>query len=461
MKKDILSKITLMLTIAGLASCSSMELPSLSSLSFTSHTKPTGHYNASLWAGTTSEIWNKLVRTSSAKLVTMEAQTTDPTQKAWIQLALITKRYSTNNAKLTQEVLAWKQQNPSHPANAILPNDGTLNNITTAPTSKQIAVLIPEQGAYASAGQAVRAGIMQAYYSHPGKLGVKFYDTTGANLADLYQRAVSEGATFVIGPLTKEEVRDLSQSTSFSVLTLALNYTDNSLPANFYEFGLLPEDEAGQLAERARKGGQSRALIIAPQSAWGNRLVSTFTDRWEAMGGSISETWYFSANTNFNQTVPQLLHVNPNSVNPTTEQNSSTAELAKKRRQDFDVIFLFSQPQYARQIVPLLRYYYVNNVPIYATSAVYSGKPNPTKDVDIEGVIVCDIPWGSNGSNDTVKSDRLFAVGQDAYLLSQTLTRLINMPKFPIYGKTGALTLGSDHKIHRSLPCKSIRNGQI
>ncbi|TAK78445.1 MAG: penicillin-binding protein activator, partial [Gammaproteobacteria bacterium] len=265
-----------------------------------------------------------------------------------------------------------------------------------------------------------------------------------------YQKALSEGADFVIGPLTKEDVQALNRSGSFSVPTLALNYTDiswGSLPTNFYEFGLLPEDEVTQMVTRARSSG-SHAIIIAPNTTWGKRLVSAFSNRWQSAGGSIQDTWYYAANTNFNQDIAHLLNVNPDTD-------------SAQRRHDFDVIFLFAQPQEAHLIVPLLRYYYANNVPIYATSSVYSGTPNPAKDMDLNGVIVCDTPSSRQAAQGGASSNRLSAVGQDAYLLSQTLPRLSELPNFPMYGATGALILSSNHQIHRHVPCTMIQNGLL
>lgn len=246
-------------------------------------------------------------------------------------------------------------------------------------------------------------------------------------------------------------------TTAFNTPTLALNYSDANnqmLPTNFYEFGLLPEDEAAQIADRAHNAGLSRALVIAPQDNVGQRLATKFKARWQELGGSIQDSLYFTAQSDLNENIASLLHVNPKSKKELQQQ---------QRRQDFDVIFIFTQPQQAHLIVPLLKFYYTSNTPIYATSSVYSGKPNPTKDVDLNGVTVCDIPWNMrvNGVNDQIQADRLYAVGQDAYLLSAAMQRLQNLPHFPIYGYTGALTMSASQQIHRRLPCTVIQNGRI
>lgn len=137
-----------------------------------------------------------------------------------------------------------------------------------------------------------------------------------------------------------------------------------------------------------------------------------------------------------------------------TDNNKTTLEL--QRRQDFDVIFMLAEPKSARAIVPLLRFYYAENIPIYSTSVIYSGSPNPQKDTDLNGVIFADTPWTLKMASNT---NRMYAVGRDAYLISNGLLRLTQLPNFPLYATTGALTLNSNHQIYRRLPWTKIENG--
>ncbi|RDI44763.1 penicillin-binding protein activator [Aquicella lusitana] len=467
MQRSIFIKIILGLIIAvGLASCSTTTF---SPASTSSSALSPESYHTTLWEGNADTIWNKLQATPPSRLAALQRETSDPTQNAWLQLALISKRNSVNTQQLAHQLIIWRNSNPSHPANQLLPNDEILNQLQNAAAPQQIALLLPQSGPFGTSGRAVREGFLNAYYANLSKAGqqrVKFYDTASTpSMAALHQQAVAEGADFVIGPLIKDQVQQLSKSGSFTSPTLALNYTTlywGSLPTNFYEFGLLPEDEVAQIADRAHETGRSRAIIIAPQNVWGKRLVSAFSTRWQSIGGSIQETWYYSANTDFNQEIARLLKVNLSQDKQLMKEGGNKESLQNQRRQDFDVIFLFAQPQPARAILPLLRYYYAGDVPVYATSSIYSGKLNPAKDADLNGVIICDIPWTKQlarmRSDDEVSSDRLYAVGQDAYLLSQTLQRLTYLPNFPIYGRTGALTLSSTHQIHRRLPCTVIRN---
>jgi len=450
------------LLFLALTGCSSM--PRLSLPQSTTETAFSGSLaqmnDPAFWQGNAASIWKRLQYIPRSQLEAAQATLGNTDKSAWVQLALISKRYSLNTSQLVQELIAWRNQHSSHPGATLFPDNATLSHLA-AVTPQHIALLLPLTGNLASSGQAVRDGFLSAYYSGEKRM-LSFYDTSQTtSMPALYQQAIAKGADFVIGPLTKSEVQQLSSVGTFPVPTLALNYTTvyfGSLPTNFYEYGLAPEDESEQIADKAKQAGLSHALIIAPQTPWGQRTASAFISRWRALGGSIQDTWYFRPRiTDFNQEVAHLLQVDPQADRKLMQKDNNKTTLEKQRRRDFDVIFLFAQPEFARAIVPLLRYYYADNIPVYATSAVYTGQPNPAKDMDLNGVTVCDLPWTLQAKGD----NRLYALGRDAYLISQSFTRLTQLPQFPLYGATGALTLTSKQQIHRRLPCNTVRAGMI
>lgn len=463
MKIRMLVIVTAIIAALGSTSCSSV--------SFSNSQSTASLANTPTWDDNPTTTWTQLQHMSSAKLAEAQSKTSDPTQTAWLQLARILKQKNISTQQITNDLMAWRAQHPSHPANQLFPDDASLSRLAALPPPQHIAILLPESGEYSAAANAVREGFLHAYYANlpkVGKQGVKFYNTAQTqNIAAVYQQALADGADFIVGPLTKDNVKELIKNGPVTTPILALNYTDpqnGTLPNNFYEFGLLPEDEVLQMADRARAAGQVRAIVIAPQSAWGHRLVTAFSARWQTLGGSIQESWTYSAKTDLNLGIAQLLNVNPSADKKLMHDTNDKNVLQHQRRQDFDVIFLFSQSHEAHTIVPLLRYYYATDIPIYTTSSTYAGKPNPEKDVDLNGVIVCDIPWNKSPTEQTAGSnspDRLYAVGQDAYLLSQSLPRLTQLPHFPIYASTGALALTEHQQIHRRIPCVAFRNGLL
>jgi outer membrane PBP1 activator LpoA protein len=477
MKKITFALSSLTLSLALLAGCA--ETDSMDKALFKHDASPaparsnnpsSSIENPDLWQSNPQAVWLKLQQTPLNKLMALQ-NTQDRTEAGWIKLAIISKRYSVNTKELANQLIAWRAQYPDHPANTLFPGDGTLNGLSAHTPPKNIALLLPLSGKFASLGNATRSGFMTAYYQESAKTGyqqnIAFYDTNNANLPSLYQEAVSKGAEIVIGPLTKEDVKLLSSSGNFTVPTIELNYTDQwgSLANNLYQFGLSPMDEAKQVADKAWETGHTRAIIIAPQSEWGESVAKALTSRWQSNGGTIVDSYYFGATANLSADIPKLLHINTKEDRSKTLDQTDKTTLALQRRQDFDVVFLLAPPQTARQIVPLLKYYYIGKTPIYATSVVYSGAPQPQKDSDLNGVFFCEIPWTLNRSGYAVSdsaagSNRLVAVGRDAYFISSDLSRYAALPNFPMYGTTGAITLGPQKQFYRRLAWAQFHGGQ-
>jgi outer membrane PBP1 activator LpoA protein len=418
--------------------------------------------NPAFWQGNPEMVWGKLQQTPLDKLELL-SNTAVADEVGWVKLAIISKRYSTSTADLTRELTAWRALYPDHPGNKLFPSDATLTNLSNTPAPKNIALLLPLSGKFANLGNATRNGFLNAYYEISAKThyqqNIAFYDTaTASSMQALYQQAVSKGANLVVGPLTKEDVAQLAASGNLTVPTVALNYTDSwgSLPNNLYEFGLSPLDETKQVADKAFENGYTHALIIAPQTEWGQMAAKNLISHWRADGGSVTDTYYFTPQSNLTADIPALLHIDPKADRTKMHDKADKATLEQQRRQDFDIVFLLAPPTEARQIVPLLKYYYVTKEPIYSTSVVYSGSPQPQKDMDLNGVMFCEIPWtlGRGGSN------RLSAVGHDAYVISYDMARFSTLPNFPLYGATGEISLTPQKQFYRRMAWAKFHDGQ-
>lgn len=464
MGKHILAALILTLGLIGLEGCAPPMSGNASTQSIPSLSRNVNLQNfpndPAFWQADNAMLWDQLQHVPLAQLQGAITQSNDPNHTAWIKLAAISKQYSTSTTQLTAQLISWRAANGSHPGNSLFPGDSTLTALQNTPPPRHIALLLPLQGPLGASGQMVRDGFLNGYYGgqSAGQQTISFYDTgKNPNVGALYQQALREGADSVIGPLTKDNVQDLLHQGGFSIPTLALNYTDTwgSLPSNFYEFGLSVQDETQQLADKARQAGRSSAIIIAPQTEWGQRNAKSLTSRWTSLGGSVSDTFYFTDQTDLNQGIANLMHVDVKADRAKMKTANNKNALEQQRRQDFNVIFLLAPPEAARQIVPMLKYYYANNIPIYATSIVYAGNPSP-QDSDLNGVIFSDIPWVFSANN---RSNRLYAVGRDAYLLINQIPRMRQLPNFPLYGATGALTLTPQQQIYRRVAWVQMHDG--
>ena len=89
---------------------------------------------------------------------------------------------------------------------------------------------------------------------------LKIYDVAAESVSDAYTRAITEGAGFVVGPLTKEDVAALLPVSAGRSPVLALNFLgeSTSTPRNFYQFALSPEDEARGCRAACRRRRQAQ-----------------------------------------------------------------------------------------------------------------------------------------------------------------------------------------------------------
>ena len=412
-------------------------------------------------------LWLSLTLLPVAELDMLAAESVDGSVlKGWMQLALISRQtYRTPQAMLAQ-VEQWQVDYPEHPANHLLPSP--LDSVRLYPAPQQVALLLPLTGPLAGPGSAIKDGFMAAHDASQPAPGVRVYDTNAGDVAALYQQAVANGADYVVGPLSKPDVAKVA-SMNHPVPTVFLNDLEGQVHDNAYQFGLSPSNEARQVAAKARKSGLSRALIIAPAGAWGDDVVRAFSNQWGASGGQVVDTLHFSPQDDMSNTIRSFLRVSDSEAREKHLQQllGRNIESTPRRRQDFDVIFLVAYPSKARQIMPMLHYYYAGDVPVYATSSVYSGSANAMKDRDLDGIVFCDMPWvfshqvGSRNWPEQFNSyNRLYALGMDSYALSSQLNQLILFPALGVSDKSGVLYLSSNQQIARILAFGQFKQGQ-
>jgi outer membrane PBP1 activator LpoA protein len=431
----------------------------------------TSDNNSKVAEANINDYWQLLQEQTLPALADHASTTNNPSVLAWDKLAIISKKYSRDSQALSTALTKWLLTYPTHPAHILIPSLATIEALSQQPRPQHIALLLPTHGLFARATQAIHSGFLQAYYKNKTNLPItqmiSFYDTSPTNttnIVSLYQQAIAAGAEVIVGPLNKDQINALQQYNNFTVPVLALNYTtiaiSNSLPTNFYEFGLSPEDEAQQLAAIAHHSGLHQAVIIAINNHWGHRLAIALTEAWQQNNAIIRNKLYLEPTADFTTAITQLLHIEPTLDHTVTGTKNNTA----LSQQDVDVIFLFAPSAMGQQIVPLLKFYYGTTIPIYASSAIYSGKPNPSSDSDLNTVLFTELPWliylAKQPAMPNISYDRLYAVGYDAYLLSNNLTRLKNLANFPIYGATGRLSM-QQQQIRQKLTLVSMQNGHL
>lgn len=416
------------------------------------------------------KLWLRLMKLPEAELSTVAMESSAGSEiKGWMDLALIARQESEDQEKLLFKIEQWQQTYTNHPANTLLPSSLAAIRESLSHSPRQIALLLPLSGSLSGPGNAVKDGFMAAANqnaTYPRKT-IRVYDTASEDIVSLYQRALAEGAEYIVGPLTKNEATKLA-SINHPVPTLLLNDMNARIGLNAYKFGLSPTNEARQVAIKASQKGLRKALIIAPSGEWSNDIVTAFTNQWQRVGGNVVESLRFENDTDLSPAIRDFLQVSEKEaqekqIRPVPGQPLPVIE---KRRQDFDMIFLLAYPSKARQIMPLLKYYFASDIPVYATSTVYAGNTNTLRDRDLDGIIFCDMPWvfanqvpNKNWPEQFNSYNRLYAIGRDSFVVSKQLNQLLLFPAMGINNNTGILYLNRAQRIGRVLAWGRFRDG--
>ncbi|MFA0812096.1 penicillin-binding protein activator [Microbulbifer epialgicus] len=421
--------------------------------------------------------WQLLTQLPSSELQERANSSSDTQMRGWYQLALLGRDTQTDISSQLTALSRWRERWPAHSANTHPPQALQLLERLAAQRADSIALLLPLSGSLGSAGRAIRDGFMAAHYTalNAGAATprVLIYNTgTEQPFEEVYQSAVDAGAQVIIGPLDKSKVANLLATEKLPVPTLALNYSDRGrLTDDLVQFGLAVEDEARQIAQHAFRQGHRQAMMLTTDSNWGQRGAEAFQEEWQRLGGSVSISKTVSNNSKFSNLVSDALLISASKARKKELQGRLAAplEFTPRRRDDVDMIFVAALPQQARQLNPMLTYYYAGDLPVYATSHVFGGSINPNRDRDLNGVRFTALPWLFE--NNLTKREiaqqadpapafaRLYALGADAFRLYPRLPMLRQFPQQKVHGLTGALSLSPDGRIVREQMWARIEKG--
>lgn len=391
-------------------------------------------------------IWNLISNLPQGQLIEMRGESYDTVIQGWIDLALANK--STDPAKSIAE---WRKVYPDHPASGNLARQltetgdaieqlGASPNASSSPVTGingMIALILPFQAAaFYPAADAIERGFGAAQAHSGGNAQVKIYATEGdkEKIAGIYQQAINEGARYVVGPLTRDEVTALGMI-ALKLPTLALNQPElPSTESNLYTLGLSLDAEATQIAKIASDYGMQTATVVTTDNSISSRMAKAFSDAWISAGGQITA------------------HI---SINEKTSLTEAKAQLSSQ--QPSDMIMLAANAEEARAIRPLLDI----ATPTFGFSHIYAGVNHEPLDQALVAVRFIDLPWLLDNDNPLFapyqsaaadlpqgEMQRWFAIGVDAY---QVLLELSRQPLKPttIHGLTGKIRIDEKGRISR------------
>jgi outer membrane PBP1 activator LpoA protein len=408
----------------------------------------------------------------------------DATVRGWLEAASVAVDNARNPTLGATRLNAFRSRYPTHPALSALAGEPGIGidepaaNLEPAP---HLALMLPLSGRTAAPAAQIRDGFMTAYYQMPAasRPRLRVYDTAVTSIADSIAQATTNGAEFIVGPLTREEVIAAAELISNRPTILALNFLPNeqTAPQKFFQFALSPEDDARAAARFIVANGRRRGVVITPEGDWGARVAAAFEEELRAAGGYVlGQSSYGSTSRNdFGTSIEQILRTDDSAARHQRIQAAigQKLELQPRRRPDIQFIFAPSQPATARLLRPQLRFHLAGagqgDVPTYTLGDAY--EPHPTANEEIEGVMFPDMPWmlDSEGlaaevrqvantafGDSPARRGRLFAFGYDAQRIATSLQQGRNLdPR----GLTGTLSLDSQGRVRRELQWVRIKSG--
>jgi outer membrane PBP1 activator LpoA protein len=406
----------------------------------------------------------------------------DPIVRGWLELGAIATEG--HGASLTggAEAAAWRARYPNHPAAQLLPQAIPAPLVNAAPGAR-VALLLPLTGPAAGQAATVRDGFQSAYDQLPqaSRPEFKIYDTGALPPAEAMSAVRAAGGTFVVGPLTREDVAAVANLGAPSMPVLALNYlpADRTAPGDFYQYALSPENEARLVARRLIADGHRRGIALVPRSEWGNRVIDAFSHELAADGGSlISQAQYDSSETDYGDQLRSILRVADSEARHQRLQSAFGTKLnfEPRHRADIEFVFLITErATNARLLVPQLKYFYAGDIPTYGLSTAYEADSTDANR-DIDGLMFPDMPWllADDGGIEAVRTtvsqawdgksawrSRLFAFGYDACQLMVAMSGAHrDLTQIEVAGLTGQLHFDARGRVLRDLIWVQVRDGE-
>ena len=300
------------------------------------------------------------------------------------------------------ELRDWRRAWPNHPADATLIDSYTVNRPRNR---RQIALLLPLASPDGRAAQAFYDGFAEAH-SRDGswpKAELVLYDIgSDFSLLSLYYRsAEANGADFIVGPLGRKAVESLLADRNLETDTLLLaDIPPEKTSDNLYGISLSPENEARQVANKAYVMGHRNASVLHSEGEWGERVANAFIAHWENLDGQLLKNRSFPQDVSSHaRVIREFLGIEKSIVRHRLieAQTGLNLKFSPRRNEDMDFIFLATTAAQGRLIVPQLRFFQAHDVPLYATSYVYTGKPDPAMDADLDGLIFAEMRWILDG----------------------------------------------------------------
>lgn len=419
------------------------------------------------------------------------AASTNALERGWLELAQLAADVGRSPLSANAMIQRWRERFPGHPASTIVISDildpaarpGGRDEVIAAVGPVALLLPLSDRGLGRIAAL-IRDGFQSGMARMPraSVIDLRIYDTSTLTVAGAIRAAVADGAGFIVGPLTKEEVLAAALERPAHVPALLLN----TLPPGgggigVWQYALAPEDEARQIARQIAGPGGRNAVVLVPAGDWGNRVAAAFADELRLSGGAVQAEGaylydYDMTNNTIEPSITAVLGIDAGRARHRRVQDAVGGRLQFEAHPapGIDAIFAAGyDPQALRQINPLLSHHYAGDLPTFITSDGVTDDPVAIR--DLEGMRLLDMPWildtvgvahatrvatqPSWSQRGGLRDSRYFAFGYDAAMLTAALRR--GLVDWPLDGVTGRLSLAPEGRIERQLEWGRISKGEV
>ena len=440
-------------------------------------------------------LWNCLNRLDSNQLRNFIKKAKIPLIKGWLSLYKLSIDNRGGIEGQLQKIEEWQNNNPNHPASLQLPESVETLYLHRKQLPKKIALALPNSGPLSQLGRSIRDGFMATYYElHKQGYTVPdliFLDTATipnaktqtVSIEQLYRQAVNAGAEIFIGPLDKSRVLELANVAN-EIPILALNNVENLADYRtgrqpIYQFSLAVESEIEQIVEEMDRQKVYRVLAVSDNSDFGARAINALAthfqnnDETDAITKELVDVVYLKNTRDYKAQLGQLL-LTDESVSRAKNISriiESPIDFTPRRRQDVDAIFISLNATESRQVMPLLGFYLASNLKVFSTSSIYGGIVNEKLDNDLNGIQFVTMPWLLDSKdliylkltrNKTVDMQQMvfYALGVDAYHLSQRIGQLQQSTNVYYHGAVGTISIQPDYTLKKVQSWAKFKKGK-
>lgn len=399
-----------------------------------------------------------------------------PLLNGWLTISGILRNQSLSIEQQLTVFENWRIENPNHPAALSPPQDFQIMSSIEDMAPKKIVLMLPMSGKLERASQAIVDGFFATFYNQKeARPQVSIINVDDySNINDALAAANEKQPDVIIGPLQKNNVAQVGRL-DLPYPVIALNQLDINLhPKNLYHFSLSAEDEIHELITFAKQEGATKAAILNIQDTWALKQSDEF--RMAATKENITITSNQSyANTpkGRQDAIQKLLLIDESYARKRRiEQWTGTkVESIARSREDLDYVFYVGKLNDAKQIRPLIDFYFADKIPMLATSTLNDSEPdksiNPS---DIERILFTEVPaltpnsttldvLPKNQSSNILR--RLQALGADSYLLANKYRLFTLLPSTKISANTGIITIDENGIFHKRPEIMTYRKGNL